>query len=321
MTFEFSKLHGLGNDYVYLDLFRQELDADWSALAPIVSDRHFGIGGDGIILICPGDTARVRMRIFNADGSEAQMCGNGLRCTAKYAYEHGLLADDLIDLPPGLEQVVRGFSERPDQWRATKIETGAGVLTVAMHVSAERRVDRVCVDMGAPILEPTKIPVKLDGERVIRHPLDTPAGQMQVTCVSMGNPHAVIFFDDDCLDRVDIDRIGPMIEHHSLFPERTNVHFVHASSSTQVRVIPWERGSGRTLACGTGACAVCVAGVLEGRLDRTIAAELPGGRLDIFWNDRDDRVYMLGPATEVCRGRWLGQIPLRENVSSVAAKS
>jgi diaminopimelate epimerase len=306
MVFNFCKMQGLGNDYVYIDLFSQQLDADWPELAKVVSDRHFGIGGDGLILICPGTAARVRMRMFNADGSEAQMCGNGIRCTAKYAYEHGLLADEPANVAVQLPLAVRGFSASPDAWRVATIETGAGVLTVWLEVTQGHRVERVCVDMGEPILEPAKIPVKMPGKTIVAQTLRVGAEQRKMTCVSMGNPHAVIFTDE--VETVDLDRLGPLIERHELFPERTNVHFATTASSDRVKMVTWERGSGRTLACGTGACAVVVAGVLEKRLDRSATVALPGGELKINWNGDDGHVYMLGPAVTVFNGVWSGSV-------------
>ncbi len=302
MGFPFVKMHGLGNDYVYVDLITNPFDADWAALAQEVSPRNFGVGSDGLILIAGGEKTSVMMRIFNADGSEAQMCGNGLRCTAKYAYEHGLLDADLTDLPEQLAAVTATSSVVGGKWQAAPIETLAGVLTVAVHATDDNIADVICVDMGAPILEGKKIPTTLHGDMIVNEPLDLPSGRMSMTCVSMGNPHAVVYVDD--LSAVDLEAIGPSIENHETFPERTNVHFAHAADEDTVEMITWERGSGRTLACGTGACAVVVAGILEGRLNRTVATHLPGGKLDICWSQSDDHVYMMGPATEVFSGIW-----------------
>ncbi len=306
MTIDFYKMHGLGNDYVYVDLFAQKIEADWPELARQVSPRQFGVGSDGLILICPGQRSAVRMRIFNADGSEAQMCGNGLRCAARYAYEHGLLDRVLGELPEGLAAAAAGWALAGGQWRSAPIETRAGILTVALHVVEGNRVDQVGVDMGRPILEAARIPTTFSAEMVVAHPFDLPDGQVRMTCVSMGNPHAVIFTDR--LDDVDLERIGPYIENHERFPERINVHFAKALGRDRVKVLTWERGSGRTMACGTGACAVAVAGGLEGRLDGAVVAELPGGELRLLWNRRDDHVYMLGPATIVFEGTWLGPV-------------
>jgi len=302
MPFEFCKMHGLGNDYVYIDLFAQSVDADWAALARTVSDRHFGIGSDGVILVCPGTEAGVRMRIFNADGSEAEMCGNGLRCTVKYGYERKLLAGELGEPPARFAAVIGIDSPVAGTWRSARIETGAGVLTVVFHVTDADVVDLVAVDMGRPILQADMIPTTLTGPSVINHPIDLATGTVSVTCVSMGNPHAVIFTDP--LDEIDLTRVGPMIENHDLFPNRTNVHFAHASSRDHARAVTWERGSGRTLACGTGACAICVAGVLENRLARNTTVQLPGGTVRICWDRSDSHVYMIGPAAEVFTGHW-----------------
>ena len=302
MGLTFLKMHGLGNDYVYVDLFAQALDLDWPALARAMSDRHFGVGSDGLILIGPGTAANVSMRIFNADGSEAEMCGNGLRCTAKYAYEHGLLAESLTCPPVRFESVIGLATESAGRWHGADIQTGAGVLTVAVHATDADLVDRVCVDMGKPILDGRAIPTTLTGPNVIAHPLCLSAGTVNVTCVSMGNPHAVIFTDD--LEQIDLARLGPAIERHEMFPERTNVHVAQRQGADRVAVLTWERGSGRTLACGTGACAVVVAGALENRLGRCVTVELPGGELTITYSSQDDHVYMLGPATEVFTGTW-----------------
>ncbi|MGA2500967.1 MAG: diaminopimelate epimerase [Tepidisphaeraceae bacterium] len=291
---KFTKMHGIANDYIYVNGFVETV-ADPARLAPVVSDRHTGIGGDGLILILPSDKADVRMRMFNADGSESEMCGNGVRCVAKYAYDHGLAGSNPM-----------------------KVETGRGVLTLALDVH-EGKVRQVTVNMGEPILELAKIPV--DAARVVKgggrheYRLSTAQGNelLEVTFVSMGNPHAVIYTPD--VQRVELERIGPVIEHHPAFPRRINAHFVqvhpnrHSGLSTQdlsseVTMRTWERGSGITLACGTGACAVCVAGVLTGRTGRKILAHLPGGDLTLEWRESDNCVYMTGPATEVFEGVW-----------------
>jgi diaminopimelate epimerase len=273
----FTKMHGLGNDYVYVDGFKQTV-ADPTRLAVAVSDRHFGVGGDGLILILPGEGAPVRMRMFNADGSESEMCGNGIRCVAKFAYEKGLCRDNPM-----------------------RVQTGAGVLTLELDI-ADNLVHRVRVDMGAPRLAPADIPVDLPGERVVNHPLPLGGRQSAMTCVSMGNPHAVFYVDD--LEEIDLENLGRKVEIHPLFPRRTNAHFVKVEKPAEVSLRTWERGSGATLACGTGAAAVCVAGVLTGRTGRKIVAKLPGGRLDLEWSDADNHVYMTGPAVEVFSGDW-----------------
>jgi diaminopimelate epimerase len=274
---QFTKMHGIGNDYVFLDCFRQSLPEAAETLAPKIADRHFGVGGDGLILILPSEVADARMRIFNADGSEAEMCGNGVRCVAKYVYEHEIARKNPLT-----------------------IETGRGVLTLHLELSNDK-VRRVSVDMGEPILEPARIPVQLSGEAIVEHPLTVDETVFPVTCVSMGNPHCVLF-----LAQVDSDlvtKLGPKLERHPLFPNRTNVEFVEVLSRSEVQMRVWERGSGETLACGTGACAVCVAGVLTGRLDRKVEVHLLGGDLNIEWQS-NGHVLMTGPAEEVFTGHW-----------------
>jgi diaminopimelate epimerase len=277
-------MHGIGNDYIYFDGFAEKL-ADPASVARKISDRHFGIGGDGLILILPSDKADVQMRMFNADGSEAEMCGNGIRCVAKYAYEHGLAKANPM-----------------------KVETGAGVLSLQLHLDGTT-VAQVTVNMGQPILALPKIPV--DPEKVVRIReneyrlnIEPTNESLPVVLVSMGNPHAVTYVPD--VAAVDLNRIGPAIERHPAFPRRVNAHFVQVISPTEVKMWTWERGSGITLACGTGACAVCVAGALVGRTDRKILAHLPGGDLSLEWRESDNNVYMTGPATEVFSGEWNG---------------
>ncbi|OHB61100.1 MAG: diaminopimelate epimerase, partial [Planctomycetes bacterium RBG_13_46_10] len=288
---QFTKMHGLGNDYVYVDCFTQTV-RDPAALAPLISNRHTGVGADGLILICPSKVADVRMRIFNADGSEAQMCGNGIRCVAKYAYEHSLGSR-------GRAFSVPGGGNFPVSLR---IETGRGVLTLGLQVSSEDKVEKVCVNMGQPILEPKNIPVALDGSSIIETAIDVQGQRLLFTAVSMGNPHAVFFTND--LSAIELGKIGPAIENHKLFPERVNAHFVKVNSSREFTMLTWERGSGITLACGTGACACCVAAVLTNRCDRAVKANLPGGVLELNWSQQDNCVYMTGPAAEVFTGNW-----------------
>jgi diaminopimelate epimerase len=281
---KFTKMHGIGNDYIYVNGFVESV-TNPAETARAVSDRHFGIGGDGLILILPSDKADVRMRMFNADGSEAEMCGNGVRCVAKYAFDHGLSRSNPM-----------------------KVETGAGVLSLKLDIEGGK-VRTVTVNMGQPILKLADIPVKLSrlvtplrqheylfqwGENVHQH--------CEAVFVSMGNPHVVIFPKD--LGATDLAKIGPVIENHAAFPRRINVHFVEVKSRNEVVMRTWERGSGITLACGTGACAVAVAGVLTGRTHREILAHLPGGDLTLEWREKDDSVYMTGPATEVFSGEW-----------------
>ncbi|HJZ57209.1 MAG TPA: diaminopimelate epimerase [Gemmataceae bacterium] len=284
----FTKMHGIGNDYVYVDCVRNPPPADPPALSRAISDRHFGVGSDGLILICQSERADARMRMFNADGSESEMCGNGLRCVAKYVYDHGIARKPRL-----------------------AIETGRGELTVDLEVKHDK-VSRVRVDMGEPILESAKIPTTLPGDPPVNTILRVGKVFFTVTCVSMGNPHCVIFEnspEDDLLGTADVDWVrdfGPAIETHAHFPRRTNVHFVKVHSSSEVTMRTWERGSGITLACGTGACAVCVAGVLTGRTGRKLLAHLPGGDLELEWSEADNHVYMTGPATEVFTGDWPG---------------
>jgi len=295
----FTKMHGIGNDYVYLDCIRQPPPADPAALSRAISDRHFGVGSDGLILICPSQRADARMRMFNADGSESEMCGNGIRCVAKYVYDHGI-------------------ARKP---RLT-IETGRGVLTLDLEL-ADDRVARVRVDMGEPILAAADIPTTLPGPRVADVPVaevpelaeavaavaavagDWPAAcglDPRLSCVSMGNPHLILYCAD--VAKVPLEQVGPRLEKAACFPRRINVHFVQRHSDREVTMRTWERGSGITLACGTGACAVCVAGVLTGRTQRRILAHLPGGDLTLEWSEADQHVYMTGPATEVFSGDW-----------------
>lgn len=276
----FTKLQGCGNDYVYVDLFRDRLPGDPAKLARAISDRHFGVGGDGLILIGPSERADARMRMFNADGSEAEMCGNGLRCVAKYVYDHGIAQKDRLTL-----------------------ETGRGILTVDLEVKGGK-AQRVRVDMGEPILEAAKIPTTLPGNPPLDQPVrygPEPAGTLNVTCVSMGNPHAVAFVDE-LTDKL-VHGVGPLVERHEAFPRRVNVEFIKVNSRTDVTMRVWERGSGETLACGTGACAVAVAGVLTGRTDRQVTIHLLGGDLEIEWG-ADNHVYKTGPAVEVFSGDW-----------------
>jgi diaminopimelate epimerase len=287
----FTKMHGLGNDYVYVDCFREQVDNP-AELAAIISDRHRGVGGDGLILIGPSDAADVRMRIFNADGSEAEMCGNGIRCVAKYAYEHNLARAGGPVALPGHVPLSASLS----------IETANGTLKVGLITDTNNKVQRVCVNMSAPVLNPEQVPVRLTGERIVDQPIDILGRQLLMTCVSMGNPHAIFFCDN--VETVALEQVGPVIENHPLFPKRTNVHFVQVLNPRHFRMRTWERGSGITLACGTGACACCVAAVLKGLCGRICIASLPGGELELNWSEDDNCVYMTGPAVEVFEGVW-----------------
>lgn len=290
----FTKMQGLGNDYVYINCFNQTV-SNPARLAVQVSDRHFGIGSDGLILIEPSEKADARMRMFNADGSEAQMCGNGIRCVAKYVYDHRLAH-------PQTEFSVPGQRTFP---AALRIETGRGILTVGLELDQDNKVSRVCVNMGQPILEAQQIPVAVAMPQVIEMPFSIDQFSGAMTCVSMGNPHTVFFCED--VDAIDLPKLGPKIEHHRLFPQRVNVHFVKVENPRELRIRTWERGSGITLACGTGACACAVAGVLTGRCERVVIGHLPGGDLELNWSAQDNCVYMTGPAVEVFSGIWPGE--------------
>jgi diaminopimelate epimerase len=275
---KFTKMHGIGNDYVYVSTFDQKAPADPSALAVKISDRHFGIGSDGLILISPSERADATMRMFNADGSESEMCGNGVRCVAKYVYDRGIARKQRV-----------------------RIETGRGVLTLDIEAEDDR-ARRVKVDMGTPILQGSDIPTTLPGDPPIEVPVTVNGHTLKVTAVSMGNPHAVVFVDD--VVSYPVESVGAALERHSSFPRRVNAHFVQVIAPDEVRMRTWERGSGITLACGTGACGVCVAGVLTGETSRKILAHLPGGDLTLEWPADDGSVFMTGPATEVFTGEW-----------------
>ncbi len=274
----FTKMQGCGNDYIYVDCFREPMPHDPACLSRKISDRHFGVGADGLILICPSDKADARMRMFNADGSEAEMCGNGIRCVAKYVYDHGLI-------------------RKP----ALTIETGRGILTLELEVEAGA-VRRVRVDMGEPILQSSRIPTTLPGDPPREALLAVDQQTLRVTCVSMGNPHCITFVDE--LSDAVVLGIGPRVEKHAAFPKKTNVEFVKVLRPDEITMRVWERGSGETLACGTGACAVAVACVLTERTQRRITAHLAGGDLQLHWSEKDNHVYMTGPAVEVFAGEW-----------------
>ena len=279
---KFTKMHGAGNDYVYVDCFNHETPADPAAVSIAVSDRHKGIGSDGLILIRPSEVADARMQMFNADGSEAEMCGNGVRCVAKYIYDHKICSNETVS-----------------------IETGAGTLSIDLFAK-DGVVEQAKVDMGEPILTPEKIPTTLAGatpsDPAVNVPLDFNGQTFEATCVSMGNPHCVIFVDK-ATDEL-VHGIGPLIENDSRFPARVNVEFVELVSRNEVKQRTWERGSGETLACGTGAAAVCVAGVLSDRTDRTITNHLLGGTLILEWDEATNHVFKTGPAVEVFSGCW-----------------
>jgi diaminopimelate epimerase len=272
----FIKMHGIGNDYIYVDCFRETVKEP-ERLVVHISDRHFGVGGDGLILIMPSDKADARMRMFNADGSEAQMCGNGIRCLAKYVYDSGLCRKEELT-----------------------VETLAGVLPLQLFTS-NGSVEKVKVNMGMPRLRRQEIPMLGEGNRVLGEQLTAGDREFTVTCVSMGNPHCVIYVDD--VAKFPVTHYGPLLEHHPQFPQRTNVEWIEWLNRQEIRQRTWERGSGETLACGTGACAAIVASVLYGKTDHAVTVHLLGGDLEIEWAD-DQHVYMTGPAVEAFRGDW-----------------
>jgi len=271
---EFVKMHGIGNDYVYVDCFERDV-VEPAALAVRVSDRRKGIGSDGLILIRPSQTADCRMEMYNADGSRGKMCGNGIRCVGKYVHDSGRVPK------PSL-----------------RVDTDAGVKLLDLHLR-DGRVESVTVDMGEPILDGPAIPVASEG-RVIDAPLQVGEREWRVTCVSMGNPHCVTFLDD--VAALDLERLGPTFEHHRFFPERVNTEFVRVVGPCELVMRVWERGSGETAACGTGACAVVVAAALTQRAERRATVHLNGGDLEIEWRAADGHVLMTGPAAEVFRG-------------------
>ena len=273
---KFTKMHGAGNDYVYVNCF-EETVANPRDVAIQVSNRNFGIGSDGLILIMPSDKADVAMRMFNSDGSESEMCGNGIRCVAKYAYDHGIVSKKEITA-----------------------ETGAGILTLHLVPGSDGKIAKVRVNMGPPRLTRGEIPMTGDAAaRVIAEPLIIQDRTFRITCASMGNPHCVIFVDD--ADNFPVSTYGPLIETHELFPRRTNVEFVQIISRTEVRQRTWERGAGETLACGTGSSAVTAACVLNGLTEKRLLNHLSGGDLEMEWAE-DGNIYMTGPAVEVFSG-------------------
>lgn len=282
---KFTKMHGIGNDYVYVNCFEEELALDPGRLAELVSDRHFGIGSDGLILIKPSEVADFCMDMYNSDGSRGMMCGNGIRCVAKYVYDHGLT-----------------------NMTTLRIETLSGIKTVELTVK-DGKVRLVNVDMGLPVLLSQGVNRELTPEAKadvadseIWELLDVDHKEMQMIHISMGNPHAIFFVDD--VDKIEIEKIGPMIENHPRFPERTNVEFVQIVNREYVKMRVWERGAGETMACGTGACATAVACALAGYTEEHVDVRLLGGTLNITWKAEDGHVEMCGPATEVFNGEF-----------------
>ena len=275
---KFTKMHGLGNDYVYIDCCSKDVNlGNISDLAKFMSNRHFGIGSDGIILICKSDIADFKMRMFNFDGSEAEMCGNGIRCVGKFVYDKGLTNKKTV-----------------------KIETLAGIKILNLNVK-DGKVQTVRVDMGEPIFNPKKIPVNFENEPVRGLKIKAIDKEFNFTCVSMGNPHAIAIIEDT--KRFDIEKYGPILEVDEHFPKRSNIEFIEIEDKENVKMRVWERGAGETLACGTGACATAVACNINGLTNRKVNVELLGGMLEIEWDEKTNHVFMTGPATTVFEGK------------------
>ena len=272
---KFTKMHGLGNDYVYIDAINQKIENE-SSLAKFVSNRHFGIGSDGLILICKSDLADFQMRMFNSDGSEAEMCGNGIRCVGKFVYDKGLTDKTIV-----------------------KIETLAGIKTLVLNTK-DGKVETARVDMGEPILEAEKIPVISKEQPVKNLELEAENKKFKFTCVSMGNPHAITIVENT--KEFDVEKYGKILEVDKAFPKKANIEFAQIIDKENIKMRVWERGAGETLACGTGACATAVACNLNGLTDRKVNIELLGGTLNIEWNEKDNHVYMTGPAVTVFDG-------------------
>ena len=272
---KFTKMQGIGNDYVYVNCFEEKVENP-GELAVRVSDRHFGIGSDGLILIKPSERADFCMEMYNADGSEGAMCGNGVRCVGKYVYDYGLTEQTSI-----------------------RVETKSGIKYLDLTVE-EGKVSQVRVNMGAPELSPSGIPVLADGDKVLDAPIMVDGRECRMTCVSMGNPHAVVYLND--VKNLEIEKIGPMFEMHPCFPDRVNTEFVRVVDGHTLEMRVWERGSGETLACGTGACAVAVASILNGHVSGEVTVKLLGGDLKILWDEQENIVYMTGPAAVVFDG-------------------
>ena len=274
---KFTKMQGIGNDYVYVNCF-EETVKDPAAVARYVSDRHFGIGSDGLILIKPSDIADCEMDMYNLDGSQGAMCGNGIRCVAKYVYDYGIVKKENIS-----------------------VSTKSGIKYLDLTVR-DGKVALVRVNMGSPVLTASQIPVVSSTEEMINAPLKVDGETYYITAVSMGNPHAIVYMTD--VDHLDIGEIGPYFENHMAFPDRVNTEFVEVLDDHTLKMRVWERGSGETLACGTGACAVAVASILNGHVDgeKPVTVKLLGGELEIFWDRQENLVYMTGPAATVFDG-------------------
>ena len=272
---KFTKMHGCGNDYVYVNCFKEEVKAP-KKVAQLVSDRHFGIGSDGLIRICPSEKADFLMDMYNADGSHSGMCGNGIRCVGKYVYDYGMT----------------------DKTTVT-IEAGGKVKTLELQVE-NGKVKTATVDMGEPVMKPELVPVVSDKEAVIGEPITVAGKEYEMTCISMGNPHAVVFVD--CTDSLELETIGPLFENNALFPERVNTEFIQVLDRKNINMRVWERGSGETLACGTGACASAYACILNGKAEDEVTVHLLGGDLNIRYDRETGHIFMTGPATTVFEG-------------------
>ncbi len=278
---KFTKMQGIGNDYVYVDTFANKVD-DPSELAKKVSNRHFGVGSDGLVLIMPSDECDFRMRMFNADGTEAEMCGNAIRCVAKFVYDNKYTDKKLIT-----------------------VETLAGVKTIEVFVGEDGKVAEAKVDMGAPVFKSSLIPVLSNDDEVIAKKVEFGGNEYEITCVSMGNPHCVIFVPQNSLSSLNIEAVGSMIETDAMFPKKVNVEFVERVDDENLKMRVWERGTGETLACGTGACASLVAAAATKRSGRKAALHLLGGKLMIEWDELSGHVFMTGPAVTVFEGELL----------------
>lgn len=275
---KFTKMHGCGNDYIYVDGAREIIPAERkSEVVKFLSDRHFGIGGDGVIFINPSDVADFEMEMYNMDGSRSEMCGNGIRCVGKYVYDHGLTRKTSLSI------------------------VSCGKIKYLELTVEDGRVTKVRVNMGSPVLEAAEIPVVASQSPVVDTPIAVDGREYRMTCVSMGNPHAIVYVDE-MIDDETMAKIGPLFEHHERFPRRVNTEFVKVLDRERVQMRVWERGTGETLACGTGACAVTVASILNGLTEDGITVELLGGNLEIFWDRKENVVYMTGPATTVFEG-------------------
>ncbi len=275
-TFKFTKMHGAGNDYIYVNCFEEKVE-DINATAKLVSDRHFGIGSDGLVLICPSDKADFRMDMYNSDGTQAEMCGNATRCVGKYVHDKGLTDKTTITL-----------------------ETLAGIKILKLNLDENGEVDTVCVNMGSPELCPKNIPINSELDRFIQEPITVDGKEYKVTGVSMGNPHAITYIDD--VDTLEIEKIGPKFENHEMFPKRINTEFAQIVDRSTIKMRVWERGAGETLACGTGACATMVAANLSDLVDDSVDLVLIGGTLNIRWDKEENNIYMTGPARFVFDG-------------------